>query len=577
MRASRVWLCGALLLVVVTLVAYRPALEGGYIWDDDRYVTENVELRSPKGLERIWFDPSATVQYYPLVHSSFWIQHRMDDPLPGEDPDPFPFHLVNVLLHAANALLLWALLRALGLPFAWLGAALFALHPVHVESVAWITERKNVLSGLFALGAALAYVRFAGLSSRPRGGIGWYAAALVLFLLALLSKTVVAMLPGALLLVLWWRRGFLTRRDVMSLLPMFALGLAAGLFTAFLEKHQVGAQGPAFDLSFLDRVLIAGRALWFYAGKLVWPAELTFVYRRWSVDAVVWWQWLYPLGAGAALTALWLWRRRLGRGPLVAACVFAGVLFPALGFIDVFPMQYSFVADHFQYHASIVLIAACAGGLGRLGAGWRRWRRGLLVAGAGALLLVLGGLTWQQAHIYRDAPSVWRDTLRKNPGATLALNNLGVWLAREGELHAARDLLQRSLDVDAEQPRGHENYANVLSDLGLLDEAIVHYRQALALAPQFGEDRRTMHLNLGLAYRKKGMLEEAIDQFERGRELAFWDPRLHYALGEALLAAGRRGKAERAFREALRRSGADVQIRDRAERILRRLGAEPQP
>jgi protein O-mannosyl-transferase len=133
----------ALLLVVAVLIAYLPALQGGYIWDDNRYVTENPILPQPDGLAAIWTDPGATIQYYPMVFTTFWLEYRL------WGLNPLGYHATNILLHALSALLLWAILRRLAVPGAWLAAALFALHPVHVESVAWVTERKNVLSGLF--------------------------------------------------------------------------------------------------------------------------------------------------------------------------------------------------------------------------------------------------------------------------------------------------------------------------------------------------------------------------------------------------------------------------------------------
>ncbi|MFH1143665.1 MAG: tetratricopeptide repeat protein [Candidatus Eisenbacteria bacterium] len=577
---------GVLALAAATFAAYWPALDAGYIWDDDRYVTGNATLRSAEGLRRIWFDPGANVQYYPLVHTSFWVQVQLDSPGVGEDPAPRPLHLVNVLLHALVAVLVWAVLKALQVPWPWMGAAVFALHPVHVESVAWITERKNVLSGAFALGAALLYLRYAHL---PRGRSGpaaatsandlrgerrTYAAALVLFALALLSKTVTAVLPAVLLLLVWWKRGRLTFRDIAPTLPMFAAGAAAGLFTAYLEHHQVGARGAAFDLSPIDRGLIAGRAAWFYLGKLVAPVDLTFVYRRWQIDASAWPQYLYPAALAAGLAGLWIWRRRIGRGPLAGTLVWLACLFPALGFIDVYPMRFSFVADHFQYLASIAPLAMAIAAVHRLGLRLPGRRTRYLLLPAIALLLLWMGLTRGQTRIYHDVQTLWTDTLKKNPDAVLALNNLGVWHTRRGDLQAAYPLLEHSLRVDPDQPRAHENFANVLSDLGRQEEAIAHYRRALELARERGEARDTIHWNLGLAYGKKGMLAQAIEQFEEAARLSPGDPRIRYALAETLLLEGRRAEAEAAFRDVLALGTRDAAIRERATRALERLSGD---
>jgi hypothetical protein len=348
----------ALALVVMTLVAYAPALRDGFVWDDDQHVTENPTLTSLAGLQRIWLDPTALPQYYPMVHTTFWVERHL------WGLRPFGYHLVNVLLHLANAFLLWYLLEHLAVRGAWLAAAIFALHPVHVESVAWITERKNVLSGLFYLLAGACFLRFLGLLGGVTRRWSWYVAGFVLFLCALLSKTVTATLPLALFLVLWWKRDRVRGRDVAPLVPPLAVGVAFGLVTLWIERHHVGAQGDLFTLSPLSRWLLAGRALWFYASKIVWPSRLSFFYPRWPVDPAVGWQYLFPLAAASVVVSLWVARRRIGKAPSAAVAFFAVTLFPALGFFDVYPMRFSWVADHFVYLASAGLIALVAAAVG---------------------------------------------------------------------------------------------------------------------------------------------------------------------------------------------------------------------
>jgi hypothetical protein len=311
-RARRNWL-PALLLMALTIMAYQPAWHAGIIWDDDDYITP-LKLRSLNGLARIWTQPGATHQYYPLVHTVFWVEHKLCGDATTE------YHWVNILLHASSALLVAKILRRLKIPGAWLAAALFALHPVEVESVAWITELKNTLSGLFYLSATLVYLGF----DRKRS---WenYALALGLFILGLLCKTVIATLPAALLVVLWWQRGKLSwKRDVLALTPFFIAGLGAGLFTAWMERKFVGAAGAEFDFSLLQRILIAGRDIWFYLAKLCWPVNLAFIYHRWNVSQGVWWQYLFP-AAALLLLALLYWRR--WRGPLAGLLFFVGTFF----------------------------------------------------------------------------------------------------------------------------------------------------------------------------------------------------------------------------------------------------------
>jgi len=307
-----------------------------------------------------------------------------------------------------------------------------------------VTERKNVLAAVFYFATALAYWRWdeplaAGNppDGKIRNPLRWFFLAFALFLAALLSKTVTCSLRAALLLVIWWKRGRIAGRDVWPLLPFFVAGAALGLMTSWLERTHVGAQEPEWAFSFWERCLIAGRALWFYAGKLFWPANLTFIYPRWQIHAGVWWQWIFPLATLVVVAALWRLRRQLGRGPLVAVLFFAGTLFPALGFTNVYPMRYSFVADHFQYLASVGLIVLTVVGLGHSAGHLKRrvpWLEGMICAG---LLLALGTLTWRQARIYQDAETLWWATLRLNPDSWLPHNDLGIALAKEGQTDVA--------------------------------------------------------------------------------------------------------------------------------------------
>ena len=333
-------------------------MQGGFIWDDNDHVTHNTAVQNPSGPADIWRRLGSTPQYYPLVFTSFWIEHAL------WGLNPFGYHLNNVLLHLLNAFLLWRVLLRLSIPAPWLAAAVFALHPLQVESAAWITERKNILSAVFYLGALLAYLRFAQIGPPARSAAaGWrcYALALLLFVAALLSKTVTCSLPAVILLLLWWKRGRVSWRAFVPLLPMLAIGVGMGLMTVWIEKSHIGATGSEWDLSWIERTLIAGRALWFYLGKLVWPADLMFWYPRWRIDVGEWQQFIYPAAFAGLTAALWISRRRIGRAPIVSLLIFSGTLMPALGFFDVYPMRFSFVADHFQYLAWLLSTHADAG------------------------------------------------------------------------------------------------------------------------------------------------------------------------------------------------------------------------
>jgi tetratricopeptide (TPR) repeat protein len=562
----------SLLIVCCTFLAYLPALDGGLLWDDAAHITR-PELRSLHGLWRIWSDLGATQQYYPLLHSAFWIEYKLwGDATLG-------YHLANLLLHAAAAILVMLIMRRLGLPGAWLAALIFALHPVCVESVAWIAEQKNTLSTVFYLSAALLYLHFDQTRRRSR-----YFLALALFVLAVLSKTVTDTLPAALLVVFWWQRGRLGwKRDVMPLLPWFAFGAAAGLFTAWVERKFVLAEGPDFALTLGERFLVAGRALWFYLGKLVWPADLMFFYPRWRVDSAQWWQYLFPLAALAALAGLCLLARQR-RGPLAGALIFAGTLFPALGFFNVYPFIYSFVADHFQYTASLGVIVPVAAGLASAVTGaTRRW----VVAAACLVLAGLGLLTWQQCGMYGDMETLFQETIDRNPTCWVAHYNLGVLIAgtpgrKEEAIQHYREATRLKPDYAmahynlghelAQTPEGvpeaMEEYRAVLridpasadahSSLGLalagipgrLPEAIEEYQAALRIDPASAE----AHNNLGVALsHMPGRVAEAIPHFQAALRVKPDVAEIHNNLGGALsLTPGRLQEAIEEYRTALR-------------------------
>jgi tetratricopeptide (TPR) repeat protein len=526
-------------LVLATSLAYGPALRGGFVWDDDGYVTENPLLVAPDGLRRIWLSPTEIhpPQYYPLTYTTLWLERRL------WGLEPRGYHLTNVVLHTTNALLLWALLARLAVPCAWLAAAVFALHPVHVESVAWVTERKNVLSGAFALAAALVYLR-----ARPRSGAWGPTLAALLFLGAMLSKSVVCTLPGALLVVAWWQRGRIVRRDVGGVLPMLVVAVPLALLTVWMERTRGGAVGPDWDLTLVERVLVAGRALWFYLGKLVWPRDLAFTYPRWTIDSGVAWQWAFPVAAVAVAAALHLLRGRLGRGPLAAALYFGGTLLPALGFFNLYPMRYSFVADHFAYLASIGPIALAAAlatrvtGALRGGAG-----RAVATGGAAALLLALGTLTWERSRVYESRETLWRDTLAKNPGAWLAHNNLGAELFARGDTEGALAHYREALRLRPDAAEAQNNAGNALLRLGKTADAVAHYREALRLRPVYAE----AHTNLGLALAADGRSDEAFSHFTAAVRIRPAPPEAHYYLANALLERGEVDEAVTHYREAI--------------------------
>ncbi len=524
------WICA--LIFLVTVLAYLPAMSGSFLWDDNGHVTR-LDLRTLAGLSRIWFEFGATQQYYPVLHSAFWLEHV----LWGDSP--LGYHLLNVLLHATGACLFGALLRRLAVPGAWIAALLFALHPVCVESVAWISEQKNTLSLVFYLGAALAYLRFDGQRRASD-----YAVATGLFLLALLTKTVTASLPAALLVVFWWQRGRLEwRRNVLPLLPWFALGVASGLVTAHFERVLIGAQGAAFDLSLVQRCLLAGRVFWFYLGKLVWPAELIFIYPRWTINPAEAWQWLFLLGA-LALSGVLIWWQRRSRAPLATALLFGGTLFPVLGFVNVYPFVFSYVADHFQYLASLPVFALAAAGLRRI---LLRLPMAARYAVPGVLLAVLGALTWAQCGMYRDPVTLYETTLKRNPACWMAHNNLATILTLDGRPAEAIPHLETAIRLNPRMASAHNNLGHSLTRLGRAAEAIPYLEKAIQLQPAYA----VAHGNLGNALLELNRLDEAIASFRQAIRLDPLYANAECNLGLALAQAGRTAEAIPHFERAV--------------------------
>ena len=525
------WWCCALIFFAI-LVAYLPAFSGGFIWDDSGHVTR-TDLRDLSGLFRIWFEFGATQQYYPVLHSAFWLEHLC------WGDSTFAYHLLNVLLHATAACLFGLLLRRLAVPGAWLAAGLFALHPVGVESVAWISEQKNTLSTILYLTAALAYLRF----NTQRRAID-YALALGLFFAALLTKTVTASLPAALLVVFWWQHGRLNwRRDVMPLLPWFALAMGSGLVTAYFERELIGAQGADFDLNIVQRGLLAGRVFWFYLGKLAWPTELIFIYPRWTIDPALLWQWLFPLGALATLAGLMGWSRRQ-RGPLAAALLFAGTLFPVLGFINVFPFLYSYVADHFQYLASLPIFALAAAGLTQTFVRLPRWGGAVGVA---ALLATLGALTCAQSRIYHNLFTLYETTLARNPVCWMAHNNLALALAGSNRVAEAVPHLEAAIRLKPDYAPAENNLGDLLLQLNRETEALPHFQRAVQLHPNYPVALR----NLGIALATAGKTAEAIPYFEQALALNPTYAEAELSLGIALMLTNRFPAAVPHFERAI--------------------------
>ena len=496
-------------LGLLVIVPYLPAmLWGDFVWDDNLYIKVDP-VRDVSGLWKIWFSPSdlgREEHYWPLVYTTFWLEHKL------WGFAPTGYHIVNVLLHLVNTLLLWHLLRRLAIPGSWVVAAVFAVHPLHVESVAWIIERKDVLSGLFYLGAALAWMRFV---EQPRRGR--YAGALALYAAGLLSKSIVVTLPAVLLIWHWWKQGRVISTDLLRLVPFFAVGLI--ITVGDLSFYRSGSS-TSFDYSLAERTLIAARALWFYAGKLLWPASLAVIYPLWDIRVADLLAWGHLIAAVALVVILWHFRQRIGRGPLAGVLFFAVTVSPVLGFVDYSFMEMSFVADRFQYLAGIgimtVVIAAAACGIRRLS---NMWQKGALT-GVAVMLAVLGMLTWRQASIYRDNETFWQHVVILNPQARIAHVNLGAALYMQERYEEAETRLRSAIVLD---PQSYDAYLN-LSNALYMQERYVEALEAARVAVQQRPDlAATVHTGLGVVLAVLERYDEALKSFDQALSL---DPTL---------------------------------------------------
>jgi tetratricopeptide (TPR) repeat protein len=501
-------------------------MRAGFVWDDDDYVTENPLIVAPDGLYRIWFSKEQTSQYFPLVYTTFRIEHR----LWGFNPSGY--HITNILLHIINSLLLWRLLSRLNVPGAWFAAAIFALHPVQVESVAWITERKNVLMTLFFFLSLLAWVRFI---DKPEIRLWrFYFLSLGLYALALFSKTTACTIPAALVLILWIKRIPIDKRRWLQIAPYLVLGLAMGTFIVWWEHHHQGTGRLNLGLNPAERLLLAARALWFYIGRLIWPAKLTFSYPKWDISWTQPVQYLWLIAWLIVGWGMWRWRERLGRPFIAGVVFFVATLSPLLGFISLYTFRYTYVADHYQYVASIGLITIAVASGCRAAAKIR-----LLPAVAPIILAAYGILTWQQCHVYRNVESLWRDTIAKNPNSWIAHNNLGSAIQLEGRLDEAAEQYIESLRLNPEFYEAHANLGTILAQRGKFGEAIKCFREAIRFELGYAE----AYCGIGIILEVQGRIDEAIEHYRMAVKIKPSYAQAHYNLANVLKLQGKLDEA----------------------------------
>lgn len=550
---------GGLLIVAMILVAYWPSLRGGFLWDDDNWIAARPTtpthrlIHDDGGLSGIWLT-NQTQDYWPLSNSLFWLQWR----LWGEHP--LGYRVVNILLHALGSILAWRVVRRLHAPGAWLGAVLFAVHPVAVGSVAWIAELKNCLSLPLYATSLLCWLRF-----DTGGRRTWYAASLLTFLLALTAKTSTVVLPIMLLGFAWWRRGRIERRDLLRTAPFFLLAFALGMATLLRQASGGGLPGDAAPDSLLSRLAASGWVAWFYLAKALVPVRLAMLYPRWTVDPATATAWL-PLaawvGAAAGLRRLDpRWQRPLAFG---LGCYLV-TLGPVLGIIPMWFRRYALAADHLQYLALPAITALVAAGLQRWAA-MSRWRP-VATGSAVTLIAIFMALTWQRSGVFTSTAALMQDSLAKNPASWTAHASLGAELGKLGRPLDAIPHYEAALRLRPTAFETRSNLATVLLQLGRAEEAAGHYREALRINPDVPE----IHANLAMALGMLGRPQDAAGHLREVLRLTPDSADAHNNLGYVLAFEGRLDEAVAEYEEALRLNPAHPKARENLEEARARL------
>ncbi len=549
------WLWGSVLFLAVVL-AYQPAWFAGFIWDDDAYVTGNPVVVGPLGLAEIWTTKTGA-DICPLTITTFWLEHKL------WGLNPIGYHLVNIVIHAINGVILGLVLRRLRIPGAWLGAALWTLHPVLVESVAWVSELKNTQATGFYLLSIFYFLRWL---SGERKFRSWdFAFMLVFAVTSMLSKSSTVILPAVLALVAWWMDRRWDRRAVVGAAATLIFS-AISILLSF-STQALGGVGR-YQRSWPERIIDAGDAIWFYLGKLVWPDPLIMIYPRWEANAADWLEYLPLLGAITLLLLFWLKRDTWGRPWFFAFAYFLVALLPLLGFVEHYFLRFSLVADHFQNLAAMGPLALLAAGLTRGITFLDPNSTGADKAVGVCLVAVLATLTWNQALLYQDRKALWTYVVSENPRAWVGYNNLGISLLAEGDFNDAYACFTQAVALNPDYPTAHANLGSVLAHGGRVGEAIEHFRRAIELDPKYAEP----HIDLGTIFGQTGRTDDSIAEFQEALAIQPYSAVTYYNLGLVYAHARRVDDAITAFREALKWDPGDSRARNNLGAMLLQEG-----
>jgi tetratricopeptide (TPR) repeat protein len=538
------WLM-ATLLVLITIAIYWPAMRCDFVnYDDPDYVTENPHVQSGLTWEGVKWAFSNTEQgvfWAPLM----WLSHMLVCQFFGLNP--WGHHLMNVLLHAINTALVFLVFqRMTGATWrSLILAALFGWHPLRVESVAWVTERKDVLSTLFWLLALLAYTKYVEASQirNPKSKV-WYGAALAMFVFGLMSKAMLVTMPFVLLLLDYWplerfKPGHMWQL-VKEKIPFFGLAVAACVVT-FLAQKQGGTVMTIESLPLGARVGNAMISYCRYLGKIFWPTDLAVFYPHpgyWLLEKV-----LLACVFLCGISALLLVKR--GRYPflLMGWLWFVGTLVPVIGLVQVGGQA---MADRYTYIPSLGVLILTIWGAYELTRGWRYHTIALSVASSVAIVLCLG-LTRQQLRYWQDSEALFRHTLEVTQNNCTAHFNLGNALFNKGQTSEAITQIQEAIRLNPESAQAHYNLGIALVKKGQTDEAINQYHEAIHLKPDYAE----AHYNLGVTYLKIGQTDKAISQFQEVIRLKPNDADAHYNFGNAIFSKGQTDEAINQYHEAI--------------------------
>ncbi len=543
-----------LFVIAASLIAYAPVWHGGFIWDDDMLLTANPLIKAPDGWWRFWCT-TKTPDYFPVMSSTFWLQWRLFG------MHAAGYHVVNVLLHAVNAILIWHLLSRLQIPGAKLAAAIFALHPVNAESVAWIAELKNTLAFFYFALALISYLKF-----DDTGRWRFYWLAFAAFLFSLFSKIEVAPLPFVLLGFAWWRRNRIEWKEVWRTIPFFAAAFVLGLVSVWFQYTRAIGHDIVRTDNLWSRLAIAGKAVWFYFYKTLLPLDLSPIFPRWHTGVAGWISFVPDLLLAAGFAACWFYRARWGK-PFLFGLGYAVMMFlPALGFLNIYYFRFSLVADHWQYFSIIGPIALAAAGITLV---LEKYGQSKLIF-SGALLLLLGWLTWQQANVFLNATTLWTSTLEKNPECAVAHNNIGFVLLQAGKVDEALPHFEKAVLLQPDDANAQKNLGSSLLEKGRVDEAIGYYQTALKLKP---DDSGALN-NYGFALFKKGKVDEAIAEYLKAIKVQPDDPGVHHNLGLAYFKEGLVDEAMREYQKALLLKPDNAEVHNDIASVLSKKGLE---